>query len=694
MVLLFSAFGFFCLLEQVIILREVSFLFLGHELSLGLSLCGWIFWSGVGSFNLKPRRPLAPLAACVCAAPLTLLLARAAALALPAGSIPGLFAILAFSAALTAPAGLCAGAFSSAAMGADQRAGVRFFIFEALGACLGGLAYTFLIAGKLAPMTALCAAGAGVLLAEAVSLRKEGWLARAVLWVACAAALALGLVFDGSSRALRYQRYELRSETETPYARIAIASLKKGQSLVLEDGFVSGEYPEPASNEETAHLPLLAHPKPRDVFVLGTPGLLALPEILKHKPASVIAAELDGRKAGLILDLLSLKDVKTVTTDPRHVLRGGEKFDLILQTVPEPVNAAANRFFTLEFFKEAKAALRPGGVLAFSLPASENYLAPEEAYLAASVLKTAQEAFPFVETVPGRRMLVLVSDNKLDISPATFGARYNSRKLKNKTVIPSAFPFILHPERMQWLRRSLADVRRVSLNNDLDPISYFLTWRVWLSKFVSPAYLLGAAACAMAVLWALGALLVRWRIWVGRPDLMAVFSMGFWGMALEIALLLLAQSALGALHWQLGLLFAAFMLGLALGSAAFSFVNGRRWVILALLLAAAAASAALSRRAEAIVLLEGGRGLAVFLALQCAAGFLVGGVFPPAAGLKCSPPARLYACDLWGACLGGALTASMLVPLLGLKTTILAASLPCAAAALLSLPRLLAPPAP
>jgi len=694
MPLLFAAFGGFCLLEQVLILREISFLFLGHELSLGLSLSGWIFWSGVGCFHWKPRRLAPVLAACVCSAPLTLLLARCSALALPAGAVPGLFAIMAFSAALSAPAGLCAGAFSACAMRADVRRAVLYYLFEAAGACLGGLGYTFLIAGRIAPMAALCAAGVLVLAVSALVLRREGWLPRLALWAACAAAIACGLRFDGASRSLRYRRYEFKSEIETPYARIGIAALKKGQSLVMEDGFVSGEYPEPASNEETAHIALLALAKPRDVLVVGTPGMLALGEILKHRPASVVVVDPDERKTRLLFELVSKgknpgKVVEARAADPRQFLRRGRKFDLILQTVPEPVNAAANRLFTLEFFREAKAALRPGGALAFSLPSSENYLAPEAAYLAASVLKTAREVFPNVETIPGQRMRVLASEKKLDLSPRAFESRYVARKLDNKMVIPSAFPFLLQPERMQWLKRSLEETGRVPLNSDLDPASYFLTWKVWLSKFVSPAYLLGAAASVMAALWAFGALLGRWRVWLGRPDLMGVFAMGFWGMAVEIALLLLAQSALGALHWQMGVMFAAFMLGLALGSASLSPTGGRAWIIVALLAAAAAASIGLSRRAEAIAVLEGAEGLAAFLALLAGAGFLVGGVFPPALRLARSAPERLYACDLWGACLGGGATASMLIPLLGFKAALLAAAVPCAAAALLSVPALL-----
>jgi len=684
--LLAAAFGAFSLLSQVLVLREVSFLFLGHELSLGLALSGWILWSGVGSFHFKSRRPLIPLALCVCSAPLSLLLAREASRLLPAGAVPGLFAILALSLALTAPAGLCAGWFCASVMS------VPFYIFEAAGAFAGGAVFTFLLAGKVRPMSAACAAGALLLLAEAAAGRREDRRLRAGLWALCAAACALGFWRDLPSRGLRYARYALEREVETPYGRFALAS-GGGHTVLLEDGFVSGQVPDPASSEETAHLPLLAHPKPKSVFVAGTPGLLALPEILKHKPETLEAAEIDGRKAETVLGMLSLgRGVLLREEDPRQALRSSPgRYDVILQTVPEPVNAAANRLFTLEFFREAKAALKPGGILAFTVPSSENYLSPEEGYLAACLLKTVREAFPSVALVPGRRMLVLASEKPLDISPALLEARYRARRLKTTALVPAAFPILLHAQRRQWLEQSIEKAGRPSLNSDLDPVSYFITWRVWLSKFVSPGYLLGACASLLLLLWALGLVLSRWRDWLGENDLMGLFAMGFWGMTLEVALMLCAQSALGALHWQMGLLFASFMLGLALGGACFKPVRGGAWVLLLLLVSAAAVSAGLARAAGTLVRLEGAGGLWALLGLQAGVGALVGAAFPPALALARHEPSRLYACDLWGSCLGGALCASTLVPLLGLKPALLISGLPCLAAALLCLPSLRRP---
>ncbi len=107
---------------------------------------------------------------------------------------------------------------------------------------------------------------------------------------------------------------------------------------------------------------------------------------------------------------------------------------------------------------------------------------------------------------------------------------------------------------------------RAAVNRDFSPVCYAYAWRVWLSKFVSPLYLAGLAAVA-ALLGA--ALLLGWRrrrALAAAPGLPAMFLLGYAGIVYETVLLLAFQALNGSVYWQLGTLFAAFMLGLALGS--------------------------------------------------------------------------------------------------------------------------------
>ena len=664
--IVFGATGLVC---QVLILREISYLFLGHELSLALGLAAWLFWSGLGS--CKPRRshPALALGAFAALSGWSLLAARACALTLPAGAIPGLWAILVFGTALTAPAGLAVGWFTSSVMAAGTSPAI-FYILESLGACLGGLVYTFALAGRVEAMSG--AAGFGALAAISGLVLGRG----TPRWIILAASLGLVAVawhIEPASRTWRYPGMDSFTETETPYERLAITRHKTVES-VIENGFFSCDYPDPISEETLAHVPLLAHPHPGRILVCGTRGLLILPEALKHRPERMDAPEPDRRKLRVLLKLGLVKPrEKTVfyERDARRFLADKQgEYDVIIQSIGEPVNAWANRFFTREFFKIAQKALRPGGILAFSVPSGENYISPEESYLDACILQTAQSVFPHVALVPGKSLMFLAGDHALNLSPELFAKRYAARHLHTQALIPQTFAFLLDAPRRNWAQAALFQKGVVPLNTDFHPVSYFYTWRVWLSKFVAPSFIGGLALCAIILAWALAKL---WRLrhsWLARPRLAVMFTAGMWAMSVEISLLLAFQALSGALYWQMGLLFAAFMLGLALGGLALR--NKKSLGIL--LLTAALYSFALALGLERLAVLPEAPLTAVFAALTWATGFLLGAVFCMTASPAPKEGGALYAADVWGGCLGGFLTSAVLVPLAGLKFALIFAS--------------------
>lgn len=704
MLLLFFFFGIFSLISQVVILREISFLFLGHEMSLGIALSSWLFWTAAGSFYFSVREAgdksgvnpgdFCSLCAVAAAMPLSVVLARLLFLALPHGSIPGLFSILCAGVLLTLPAGLLNGIFIGRVM-KHAGLGTGFYVYEALGACAGGVVWAFWLAGRVNPLAAVCLCSALLLLysTAAYSAIRKSFL----LLPALAAAIVIYGCWraDAVSRTLPYRGMKIRAEAETPYARLAALEFM-GSRIFVENDFISGEYPSPQTSEEAAHLPALAHKSPRKILALGAQGILIISELLKHSPESVEVVDADEGKISLLAGFTETKFPKTafIHADPREFLEGAEGgYDVILQCVPEPVNAAANRFFTVEFFETARRALKKGGIFSFSVPSAENYLSPEESYFNAGVIATVKKAFPHAALVPGKRLVVLASDSPVGLTAENLSQRYASRKIKNTVFVPSFFPFLLDPGRIKWLDESLLKAGNIPVNSDFYPVSYFYTWRVWLSKFVSPLFLLGIIACVGLLSWGLLKIWRERKLWTERPGLAALFAAGFWGMAVEIILLFAFQSVTGALHWRLGMLFSAFMLGLAAGGLALKRflaasaqrgTRGRKSLILLLALCAlySALSALLLPLTSALGL---GVSTAVFAVLLFAAGFIVGGVFPASVSMDAGKGGELYALDLWGACAGGLISSSFLVPLLGFKITLILAALPCAAAAYLGI---------
>ena len=214
-------------------------------------------------------------------------------------------------------------------------------------------------------------------------------------------------------------------------------------------------------------------------------------------------------------------------------------------------------------------------------------------------------------------------------------------------------------------------MRHVLPNTDLWPVSTFLTWRVWLSKFVDPGGVLGLAAAVLLLAGALAFLWRRRRDTLAAPEALILLAMGFAGMSFEIVLLFVFQSVSGALYWQMGLLMGAFMAGLSIGSGILQAAQvGRRrfalLVVTALLMAALCAVIA-AQLPHAFALRYP---LAAFAALLAGAGLLVGAAFPLAAGSSPEQASAFYAADLWGSALGAFTAGAFLAPLVGYAATL------------------------
>jgi hypothetical protein len=75
-------------------------------------------------------------------------------------------------------------------------------------------------------------------------------------------------------------------------------------------------------------------------------------------------------------------------------------FDVIIVNLPDPRTAQLNRFYTLEFFREAARRLNPGGLVSVHLSGAENYIGPELAGFLRSIHKTLRLVFPSPRRFP------------------------------------------------------------------------------------------------------------------------------------------------------------------------------------------------------------------------------------------------------------------------------------------------------
>jgi len=148
------------------------------------------------------------------------------------------------------------------------------------------------------------------------------------------------------------------------------------------------------------HLPMLLHPNPRRVFVLGTGTGMTLgatsihPEVerivlAEIEPGAIGAARTFGDWNHHVIDNPKLR---IVYDDGRNYLRTtGEKFDVITADPIHPWSGGAAYLYTREYFQSVSDHLAPGGIATQWLPIYE--LTPKDVQ---TVVRTFAEAFRHV----------------------------------------------------------------------------------------------------------------------------------------------------------------------------------------------------------------------------------------------------------------------------------------------------------
>ena len=162
----------------MVLLRELTAVFLGHEISFGVAIAAWLLWGGAGSLHERttqdPGRRLAlRMGTLALVAPATVILIRCSKLLIPAGNLPGLFITLILPFLVFAAPAWCLGAIfaEGAALGAPR----RVYFWESTGAFAGGLLVTGLYRFNPPVLVVLAGGGAALALsAVALQLRHPG----------------------------------------------------------------------------------------------------------------------------------------------------------------------------------------------------------------------------------------------------------------------------------------------------------------------------------------------------------------------------------------------------------------------------------------------------------------------------------------------------------------------------------------
>ncbi|GAB4233065.1 MAG: hypothetical protein Kow00109_05700 [Acidobacteriota bacterium] len=687
--------GSLALGTQVVLLRELAATFYGVELIYVLGLFSWLLGTAAGSVwgahtGASPSR----LRIGFFFFPLPLFFSLVVARGwhgwlggLPGGYLDFGLQLLGIASVTVLPALWLGVLFQWAARlhPAEGRL-AKAYGWESLGAMLTGLAVTFAFWGGAQNLTVALALAAVALSAV---LERRSRVATGVV------AFGLtGLFFvavqreEIDLRLLRWRYPEAAAVLDSPYGRWVI--VRWGEQIsVLQDGVLVWETDSTAA-EELVHVAMVQAPAARRVLVLGG-GLFGLArELLKYPQLAVETVEVDRAGYAFLESWLEEGDRgggrsswQVHFGDPRRFVEAAaasdRRWDVVFVAVGEPLSGRENRYYTEEFFAAVSRILADGGVLALSLPASENVVTELLARRTGSLIGALEASLPAIVILPGSRQIILASRRELVTDPEVLGARFAAAGVETRLVSEAYLTYLYTNDRREEIGRRLT--AEGGVNRDLEPVCYRYALLLWLSRLFPawsnrfPRGLESPAASRLMIGLpglVLGATLLLVRRPLGRGAVLVAFA-GCAGMLLETILLLHYQIKLGVLYRDLGLVLTLFMVGLAAGApVVHGWTRRERWgasygILVAALGAVEVYYLARSRMGGELHLGELG-------ALLVVAGLVSAGVLGWVSGRLAEEGSReigyLYGADvLGGAC--GALLGLAVIPWVGLPGAVL-----------------------
>lgn len=208
----------------------------------------------------------------------------------------------------------------------------------------------------------------------------------------------------GEEVAFAYRKMLWKGKTR--FQRVAIVETETfGKAIFLDGKPQSSELDHFIFNEILVHPPLLAHPRPRKIFVGGGGPGSCLHEVLRHRTVEhVTKCDIDGEAVAAYRrhlrewhgDAFEDARLNLVHMDARACLENSEeKYDCIVIDIPDPIkNSPVAGIFTREFFRLAKSRLNPGGVFVTQAGRTN----PNNLEYHLTLANTMRRVFPFVDS--------------------------------------------------------------------------------------------------------------------------------------------------------------------------------------------------------------------------------------------------------------------------------------------------------
>lgn len=250
----------------------------------------------------------------------------------------------------------------------------RLLVANTLGAILGPLAVTFVVAPALGLWSALLALAGTVATVGGLQLFGRGRLASLGL---AAAALAAAAPRGLAPIALHTSRGErIVSLREGAGGTTAVVEDARDRWVTVNNAYVLGGTGSLVEERWQGHLPLLLHPDPRRVAFIGLGTGITASAALDHPVDGLLAVEIvpevvdaareDFRRwnGGLFDD----PRVRIAVGDGRVALERSGPFDVVVGDLFVPWRPGEAPLYTRDHFAAVRSALAPGGLFCQWLP--------------------------------------------------------------------------------------------------------------------------------------------------------------------------------------------------------------------------------------------------------------------------------------------------------------------------------------
>lgn len=675
--------GFTTVISQIIILREFISVFYGNELIIGMFLSVWMVLTGFGAFigksvirykNIPVYFIVSFIISGIFPLLIIFLLNVLKNAIFPPGVMVNIFQVALSSVILLLPYCLISGyIFTLICRFVSGKSNYnrvnRIYALEAVGSLVGGVTCNFILIQLFDSFQSLII----VLFTNFIAaffLSSEYRIFKYII----AATVILIPVFlwipdiNKIAKQSLFVNQELISHTETPYGSISVTESQK-QSNIYENGlllFSTGKEnsgnSSVAENEEQVHYTMIQHDNPKKILIVsgGIQGVIS--EILKYNVSEIDYVEINpeliktGRKYGTVFNS---EKVHIINKDARWYIRQNKKkYDVVLINVPEPVSTSLNRYYTKEFFSEAKKIINPNGLISTSLMPTTNYISNEASGANSVLYNTLKSEFENILIIPGEKNYFLASDKELQIDVL--------QKIEKKSIETEYLAYYVDGFSLQNDSRQLMDNinPETTINKDLQPVSYYKQLHFWLTYFGLNYYLFIAVAFIILI------------IVISRLNFinLGMFAGGFTAASLEIIILMVIQILFGYVYQMIGIVVMIFMSGLAVGSFFYRRFTGsislKKYILIQSVLGLFSIMTAFVLK----FLVESNIGyylsFIILSVLIFISALLVGIEFSFASKLPLQNTVKIaseiYSADLFGSAIGSLLIASFIVPLAGI----------------------------